>query len=460
MVSFLFFLLLQLPGSTCLLTQQDIILELSTLHSQEISRGFQSFGSSDETSPSSPSSWSESDFNVISLDKGSAGPSESILQQGSNIFITKKPIISSDECRAIIEDAKAAIAQGMSAEKSSNSTGSSRTNSELNEAKISDLPTMKPWMQRLLHDKVFSILASAYGVDAQDLTLNDGLVLGYIGPSRSQPIHRDASLLSLQIPLSPSADFTEGGTYFEGLQDAVIVEAGHAICHSSGTMHAGRAILTGERWVLVMFVLSKREPQLAKRCHAQGVSAMDREDYGLAESYFRSGLDMAPEDHLLRLSLANCYLAQKNDAKAREQLGLAQSYKHCARPFLLHANQLMSHSRPRAALRRLELALEQIKGKDLLPGAWTPLRALAWEIRTQAGRCACLCAERELSLVASSNGKNRGFSWSRENLPKAIERMRIALEAAPNHEPLQQMVARAEQILGASLQNSDSEETI
>lgn len=459
MVQFIFPLLSLLPFATCLLANQDIIQELSTLHSREISRGFENFGSSSETRSPSTSSWSESDFDITSLGVGSAGPSESKLQHGSRIFITRKPVITLDECRAIIEDAKTAIMQGRSADVS-NSDGVSRTNSELNEAKISDLPTMKPWITALLHEKVFPILASAYGVDSQDLTLNDGLVLGYIGPSRSQPIHRDASLLTLQISLSQTSDFTEGGTYFEGLQDSLIMEAGHAICHSSGTMHAGRAIVTGERWVLVMFVLSKSEPQLAKRCHAAGVASMDRGDCLLAESYFLAGLDTAPDDHLLRLSLANCYLAQKQDTKAREQLRRAQSYEHCARPFMLHANQLLSKSRPRAALRRLDFALEQIDEKDLLPGAWTPLRALAWEIRMQAGRCACLCAERELSLT-SKDGRNKGMDWSRKYLPKAIERMRIALEAAPRHEPLHQMIARAEQILEAALVKSESsEETI
>eukprot|EP00980_Cylindrotheca_fusiformis_P009513 scaffold2077_cov119-Cylindrotheca_fusiformis.AAC.16 len=433
-------LLCLVPEAICLLPQQDIVQELSNLHSQEISRGFRTFGTID-SGPSDASPWSESDFDCISLERESAGPSELKLQQGSRILITRKPIITLDECGAIIEDAKTAILQGKSAENTDDYPGVERTNSELNEAKISDLPNMKPWISDLLHEKVFPILASAYGVDVQDLTLNDGLVLGYIGPSRSQPIHRDASLLTLQISLSPQSDFMEGGTYFEALRDSVVMQAGHAMCHSSGTMHAGKGIVSGERWVLVLFVLSKKEPQLAKRCHARGVSAMDGGDYGSAESYFLCGLDVAPSDHLLRLSLAKCYLAQNRLSKAREQLRRAQTYRHCARPYMLHANQLLSCSRPRAALRRLDRALEQINDKDLLPGSWTPLRALAWEIRIQAGRCACLCAEREL-LTASTD-----LPWSRKHLPLAIERMRIALDAAPQHEPLQQMIGRAEQIL-------------
>jgi tetratricopeptide (TPR) repeat protein len=280
----------------------------------------------------------------------------------------------------------------------------------------------------------------------------------------SQPIHRDASLLTLQVALSPSADFTAGGTYFEAIKDTVVMEAGHALCHSSGKgllerlrmkfrlalispilsgiMHAGKAIDSGDRWVMVFFVLSDEEIQVAKRCHAAGVSKMDEGDHTLAESYFRSGLEASPTDHLLHNSLANCYFVQGENAKGREQLRLAQSYKPCSKALLLHANTLMMLSRPRAALRRLEQALNDIDGSDTLPGAWTPLKALAWECRVQAGRAACLCAEKE----RESAGPGDNLKWSKTQLPAAMQRMRIALTAAPEHGPLRGMLARAEEL--------------
>ena len=439
LVLLLIFLLL--GNGWCLMTAVDdtILQQVSREHSEEISNGFRIFGT---TSSPPIVSWSSSDFNIISLGEGNAGPSESCLKRGSDIFITKQPIISNEECQELIEEAKAIIARGSSDETSiRDSTSLIRTNSQLNEAKVSELLKGKGWVKDLLHQKLLPMLEYAYGVDSSSLTLNDGLVLGYIAPSKSQPIHRDASLLTLQIALSPSTDFTEGGTYFEGLKEAVQIEAGHAMCHSSGSMHAGRGITSGERWVMVMFVLAKDEPQLAKRLHAAGVSAMDQKNYDLAESYYLSGLEEAPNDHLLRMSLANCYLSKNSGKKAREQLSLAQSYQPCTRAFLLHANQLVSLSRPRSALRRLERALDQIADQDLNPEAWTPFKALAWETRVQAGRCACLCAEKELSLGT------KDLTWSRSHLPEAIQRMQIALRVAPGHEPLQGMIDRAQQIL-------------
>jgi hypothetical protein len=57
-------------------------------------------------------------------------------------------------------------------------------NSELNEAKLSDLPTKKGLISKLVHEKLFPMLEYCYGVDATSLTLNDGLILRYVGPSR------------------------------------------------------------------------------------------------------------------------------------------------------------------------------------------------------------------------------------------------------------------------------------
>ncbi|CAJ1952358.1 unnamed protein product [Cylindrotheca closterium] len=441
--------LLSMPVVCCMVTQQDVMAELLNQHQLESDYGFFVFGDSTIADETKQRKWMPSDFNNFSLGEGSAGPSESVLKQASSVFISKEPIISEEECLALIEDAKVAIASGRrSTEEGSESTRASRTNSDLNEARLSQLPTRRPWLQKLLHEKVFPILESKFGVPAESMTLNDGLVLGYIAPSKSQPIHRDASLLTLQIALSPQELFTEGGTYIEGLHESLQVPMGHAMCHCSGTMHAGKGITSGERWVLVMFVLGRDEPQYARRLHSHGVSAMDDSNYPLAESSFQTGIEIAPTDQLLRLSLANCYLAQNKNSAARKQLRLAQSYKHCVRPFFLHANQLVVKSRPRAALRRLDMALERLGDRDLSPSAWNPMRALGWEIRVLAARCACLCAEKE--LVSSRSEGNGDMPWSRQHLPKAIERLHIALQFAPGHEPLMQMEARARQLMSMS----------
>ena len=145
------------------------------------------------------------------------------------------------------------------------------------------------------------------------------------------------------------------------------------------------------------------------------------------------------------MSLANCYARQGKNLDVTRELGLAQSYELDSKACETHANILLSKSRPRAALRRLDKALERISDRDLSPAAWTPLRATGWNLRIQAGRCACLCAEQE---VVSKPVAER--DWTRKHLPVATERLGIALASAPGHAPLQQMMARAHEMLEAA----------
>merc|ERR1719291_1532606 len=69
-------------------------------------------------------------------------------------------------------------------------------------------------------------------------------------------------------------------------------------------MHAGTAITSGERWVMVLFILSKNEIQIARRTHAVGLELLD--DPNLADNAkvaFEAGLSVAPNDHILHMGL-------------------------------------------------------------------------------------------------------------------------------------------------------------
>jgi hypothetical protein len=121
-------------------------------------------------------------------------------------------------------------------------------------------------------------LEDRFGVAAKDFVLYDALILGIVAPAKSQPIHRDASLVTINIALSSTESFRGGGgTYFEGLDSDsgaptpfLQIEKGHMLAHAGGMMHAGVGIETGERWVLVLFIIAKPRLQLARRFHARG----------------------------------------------------------------------------------------------------------------------------------------------------------------------------------------------
>jgi hypothetical protein len=174
----------------------------------------------------------------------------------------------------------------------------------LGEAKLSTLPKASEWLTEKLHSTLFPLLQDRFGVAG--LTLTDALVIGYgyFGSgSRSQPMHRDLSLLSLNVALSPSSDYVGGGTYFEALGEYLHQEQGHVTCHAGGTMHAGNAISSGERWILVLFVSDETRPQLARRCHSLGLDAQrrppgDDDPVEQAKVHFEASLTVEPNNHM------------------------------------------------------------------------------------------------------------------------------------------------------------------
>jgi hypothetical protein len=452
-------------------TNNDYSQRIQKIHDDECQTGFGIFGTSDEfadVATTRSKSWTDNDFESATVGVGNAGPDEALLLEphGSTIFWTKEAVIPVDECQALIDEAKQVIASGLVEAATATQQDQQRTltNSELNEARVSTLPKGKIWLQRLLHSKLFPLLESRFGVDAKDLTLNDALIIGYKTKSQSQPIHRDASIVSLNIALSPRSDYQGGGTYFEGFDinmegegrdnpsSTLQIDQGHVMCHSSGALHAGKGIDEGERWILVLFVLDKSKPQVARRCHDLGSRALARSPQdgpsavSEAQQYFETGLEDAPNDHLLRSSLATMAIQQQQQqqgntnttntsSQTRQHLLVAQSsYPLCPKACMTHGHWLVRKRRPRAALRRFEMALQRLEAKPDLQ-SWTPLLAIQWDALIQAGRCACLCAE-----FSSAR-------WRRLNLPLAIQRLEKALRAAPDHPPLVALLGVAQEIL-------------
>jgi tetratricopeptide (TPR) repeat protein len=462
-------------------------------HDDQFYYGSQTFGtssSSDSTTSTTSSGgnhiWTDEDFTTYQVKKGYAGPSESILQNGNIIYETKNPILDEEECQDFIQAAQqtiqnerdeqeAAVAAAESETGSPESAASTqRSNADLGEARLSNLPpqTLQK-IKSMLETKLYPALISRFGIN--DLTVYDGLIIGHIAPSASQPVHRDASLLTLNIPLSsPGIDYNGGGgVYVEGLENhddnglPLLLEKGKALCHSSGIMHAGIGIQQGQRWVMVLFLIAKHEPQIARRCHADGLFAMNEQKLEEAMEAFEAGLSKAPNDHLLHMGIgqiASIYSNNPNlDIPHHKRKEMDQLSTQCLDkasklyPPSLKANialgkMLLGRRKPRAALRRFDYVLKEIDDKDLIPGAFMQLKAQAWDTRVCAARCALMCVEYMVEKNKDNTNEkheNDGLNvWSNKlRLEEAIERMKLAMIPVPNDQNLQFMKSRAEEIL-------------
>lgn len=440
--------------------QEDtkILQTMREIHDKEVARGVATFvkspsDDSDSTETPTITSWNDDHFRSRHLGDRNAGTDALLLTKGGDeIFETLgEQIVTDEECAAIIAEAQETIAQGLkedaaaaTAEDGENSDNQqerarARTNSQLGEATLSSMPKARAWLQGALKERFLPILQDRFGVD--HLTLYDGLVLGAQAPSRSQPIHRDACLLTLNVALTcPTNDYQGGGTYIEALDETLTIPKGQLLCHAGGAMHAGVGITQGERWVLVLFVLGRDHDQMARRCHAQALDYMQQNLVDEAERVLQTGLAVAPKDHLLHNTMGRVHLMRNHLSLAMQSFEQADAaYPICQKALVSTAQIMLDRRRPRAALRRFDRVLERIADRDLRPDSMMSLKALTFAARRDAARCALLCAEHD--------ARQSDRAWSCQYLPVAIARMKTCLDAAPNDPNLRGMFQRAEVLL-------------
>jgi len=133
--------------------------------------------------------------------------------------------------------------------------------------------------------KIFSFISAKYGISELDMFFLDFFCARYevIKPVDSDryedrsafsmdrlPPHRDGSLISFTVALTPPSQYGGGGTFFDGLRDVQehpnhdhflreggIVRgknAGDTVIHSGKALHGAHPVHLGERIVLVGFV--------------------------------------------------------------------------------------------------------------------------------------------------------------------------------------------------------------
>ena len=371
--------------------------------------------------------FSDADFETHDVGSDAkAGPDAPYLRGASRVHLTRDRVVSEAEIRDIVEEASAAMAAGVT----SNFTYTKRHN--LDEVHTAHLPAAKAWLTRRLSDTLLPLLADRYGVRASSLRVFDSLVIHYDAAKDAvrQPAHRDASLLSLNIALSSGgADYEGGGTFFEGLGRSLGLPRGHVMCHPSGMRHGGHTISRGERWVLVVFVISEDVSHAPRRAAEHAWDAMTAgKDLPLSEALYRETIAMDGADHELHYGLATVLAMQGRRYEARQSLLTSlRAYPLSPKPHLALGSLLLKAGRLRAAMRRFERAL------GLTPDFG---EEDAWE----AARYSGLCGVR----IAQKLGPSNPLVW--ELLPLAAGRLRQAAEARPGDEALRGLLEQAEQM--------------
>ena len=175
-------------------------------------------------------------------------------QNGHLVHRTKIPFFTPQECQAMIDEAEQkAYEMGW--------TTTRHGNYPTTDLPIVELPRTLNFLKEALVERIYPLLRTQFGHFLPDggknLRVADGFVVKYDadgGQTELKP-HRDGSVLSFNIALNSMNEFEGGGTWFHSLDDAVKIDQGEVITHSSSLLHGGHGITWGKRYIMVCFVI-------------------------------------------------------------------------------------------------------------------------------------------------------------------------------------------------------------
>jgi len=172
------------------------------------------------------------------------------------IFETTEPLFSAEECQLVIDEANAHIAAGTAA------SGFTFADTCRN-VDVSGLPGTLAFLNQQGLARVAALSGACFGEtaigDPQRLRLYRALVVHYDEAQglTHQQVHRDHSLVTCVVTLNDRSEYTGGGTWMEDLGQALAPPRGHALLQASALRHAGHVIETGQRWVMVLFLIGE-----------------------------------------------------------------------------------------------------------------------------------------------------------------------------------------------------------
>jgi hypothetical protein len=172
---------------------------------------------------------------------------------GFLIHKTRTPLFTREECEFIINEAEYIASR-------SEWTKNRHGNFPTTDLPLVDLPETLKFLRVALVERIYPMLQAQYGTflpDPTKLRLADGFVVKYdaAGGQKELKPHRDGSVLSFNIALNPAFEFEGGGTWFASLDEAIKIDQGEVVTHSSALLHGGHGITSGKRYILVGFVI-------------------------------------------------------------------------------------------------------------------------------------------------------------------------------------------------------------
>ena len=206
------------------------------------------------------------------------------------IKVTSQPMIPPSECEDVV---RTALAEEMA--NNEYTSGKYKLGGDW----VKKMPRTLEWFNRRLKDSIFPTVASFFPMvvkGPQVLRAHSVAILKYNSSHPRTDIHVDDGILALTLALSPRANYTGGGTFFEHLGEDRILEMEQGFCtiRPGSVRHGGHPVTGGDRFILGAFLLIADRIEHVRRLNNQGREARRLGDLRKARLLFKWALKINP----------------------------------------------------------------------------------------------------------------------------------------------------------------------
>jgi tetratricopeptide (TPR) repeat protein len=234
------------------------------------------------------------------------------------IFVTETPLLTSEECQKVIQDAEDHFA------------GREWDRLDSGQYKVAgfwikDIPSVHQWFVETVATRLFPLLARTFPdfIDSPaDLCVDNAYVFKYTPETGFRTnVHTDSGCLSFTLALNPKEDYQGGGTWFEGLDGApeggvIEMNEGQVTFRPGGVKHCGHAVQSGTRYIIGGFCIHKGKTEHVRQLLSAPAGTSD----DMVRKCSEAALVLNPETDLSYNKLANVYEKAGETAKSRQVL--------------------------------------------------------------------------------------------------------------------------------------------
>jgi len=165
---------------------------------------------------------------------------------------------------------------------------------------VKKMPRTLAWFNQRLEDTIFPTAAALFPMivkGPQVLRAHSVAILKYNASHPRTDVHVDNGILAITLALSPRANYSGGGTFFEhlGEEHVLPMEQGFCTLRPGSVRHGGHPVSRGERYILGAFLLIADRVEHVRRLQNQGREAREVFDLRKARMMYKWALKLNPK---------------------------------------------------------------------------------------------------------------------------------------------------------------------